>query len=248
MFKTILRNTACVTVALLGLAICVWPASATTIYYDTFTAADGTALNGHTPDVTTGDASWSSVDTGAVIYSDHLYTGYAAAASASTLPFTPESGKVYTLSMDIKPQNYYDMFVGFSDDGSGRYNLGYWLYLNKDAGTTTQLVTSPMRGVAGTDLGNVLSNSVFTNISFVLDTTAAVWKTQMYYGTSSSPAYSYTYTGGNPTINGITIWHDAYSDAQVDNLTLTATPEPTMAALLVTGLIGLLAYAWRKRR
>ena len=34
----------------------------------------------------------------------------------------------------------------------------------------------------------------------------------------------------------------------IDSVTVTATPEPSVMALLVTGLFGLLAYAWRKRR
>ena len=33
-----------------------------------------------------------------------------------------------------------------------------------------------------------------------------------------------------------------------DNLTISQVPEPTALIMLVTGLIGLLAYAWRKRR
>jgi hypothetical protein len=46
---------------------------------------------------------------------------------------------------------------------------------------------------------------------------------------------------------------DASGATQVDYIRLTAgayapTPEPTTFALLVTGMIGLLAYAWRKRK
>ncbi len=34
----------------------------------------------------------------------------------------------------------------------------------------------------------------------------------------------------------------------IDNLTVSTIPEPSTIAILTTGLIGLLAYAWRKRR
>jgi hypothetical protein len=35
---------------------------------------------------------------------------------------------------------------------------------------------------------------------------------------------------------------------EVDNVRLTATPEPGTLVLMATGLFGLLAYAWRKRK
>jgi hypothetical protein len=36
-------------------------------------------------------------------------------------------------------------------------------------------------------------------------------------------------------------------NAQFDNFSLTTTPEPSTIVLLLTGLIGLVVYAWRKR-
>ena len=52
----------------------------------------------------------------------------------------------------------------------------------------------------------------------------------------------------NPTTSYIGFGND---DAwgYIDNVKLSvATPEPSTLALLATGLLGLLAYAWRKRR
>ncbi len=40
----------------------------------------------------------------------------------------------------------------------------------------------------------------------------------------------------------------APEDIFADNLTISPIPEPSTLALLVTGLIGLLAYAWKKRK
>jgi hypothetical protein len=41
---------------------------------------------------------------------------------------------------------------------------------------------------------------------------------------------------------------DGDSTTLIDNMSYHAVPEPSALALLATGLVGLLAYAWRKRR
>ena len=60
----------------------------------------------------------------------------------------------------------------------------------------------------------------------------------LYGAQVSSATNDYVSVGAK---NGVRIWTDNF---QVGS----ATPEPSAIALLVTGLIGLLAYAWRKRR
>ncbi|MBN1394173.1 MAG: PEP-CTERM sorting domain-containing protein [Pirellulales bacterium] len=55
-----------------------------------------------------------------------------------------------------------------------------------------------------------------------------------------------------PTYNVIGVELRAYSATYnyvgVDDITISYVPEPSTIALLATGLIGLLAYAWRKRK
>jgi hypothetical protein len=74
--------------------------------------------------------------------------------------------------------------------------------------------------------------------------------------------YSYhTTSGGTAIVNrqhtglsagayyfGIGGYDGGFRGALMDNLSYTTVPEPSMLALLVVGLSGLLAYAWRKRK
>jgi hypothetical protein len=69
--------------------------------------------------------------------------------------------------------------------------------------------------------------------------------------------FTYTVTDGSPMLSAI---REAFSlenvaveggaPSRVDNIsfTLTQVPEPGTVMLLTTGLLGLLAYAWRKRK
>jgi len=65
--------------------------------------------------------------------------------------------------------------------------------------------------------------------------------------TAANPAY----VGGYIQVHfgfgggGTTPYGDQFF---IDNVQLTATPEPGTLVLVVVGLVGLLAYAWRKRR
>lgn len=58
--------------------------------------------------------------------------------------------------------------------------------------------------------------------------------------------------GGDPFIGGLdefAYWRGtSLSDAQMQNLGNAAIPEPSVMVLVATGLVGLLAYAWRKRK
>lgn len=60
------------------------------------------------------------------------------------------------------------------------------------------------------------------------------------YGVSSVGLYSKTWTAGSTPAN--------ISNATFDSMSFTVVPEPSSLATLATGLFGLLAYAWRKRK
>jgi hypothetical protein len=75
------------------------------------------------------------------------------------------------------------------------------------------------------------------------------------YDSFTPASCSYTVTPDDPAIGheirvmfGLTadVAGDQYAD--FDNFQLTATPEPSTLVLLGTSLVGLLAYAWRKRK
>ena len=71
---------------------------ASTIYNETFSGLSTTDLNGTAPDTTTGGEVWSSsTDWNKDGSTDALSTG----GDSAFLAFTPETGKVYTLSATL---------------------------------------------------------------------------------------------------------------------------------------------------
>ena len=198
------------------------------IYFDDFSGS-GANLNGTTPDITpTGTETWTAdgtwKDNG---YNAEWWNGY----KAGTLPFVPDSGKVYTLSaiLDADPLNS----EGYNSDPIG---IGFgggpgFAFYDNGAGTVNST------GPSTVDEGGYGKGAI--SVAIVLDTTAAAWTVEWFINDVSvrgPEAYAV-----NPTITTITIWKD-WMCGSVDDLTLT--PEPATLSLLVLGGLAML----RRRR
>ena len=247
----------CVSAALLvGSISFAAPANADIIYSDTFTGTNGTALNGHVPDVTTGGASWTA-ESGFTLQNGTAATSAEAGAS---LPIVITSGSIYTLSADIDiptGSSGHWLGMGFAaanysrDENGGLTGLAQvgcdWM-LQTDAGL---VYASPGIGTGGIYQCNSVTTGVSHHYSTVLNTSITHWSATWYV--DGSQVYQSTYGSNWPTGQYyvmLTCNNTLTSAGSYDNLTLSSTsvPEPSALSLLVVGVISLLAYAWRKRR
>ena len=170
------------------------------------------------------------------------------------LPFVPQSGHVYTLSADI---NYTRLA-----NGSGIEILGF--SSTKLAGDVMGNTMAPKFNdyekdwIAAVDAGyNLMSSetsmtSGVHNFKVILNTNPSPYWTAEFKLDNSSVygPISYTSSYPNPTINYVGFGTHYCGGATTDNFTLSVdvVPQPSALVLATLAGLGLLAYAWRKRK
>jgi hypothetical protein len=270
----------CLSLALCAALALATPASATTIYYDSFTHPDDTPFtDGRTTPVTylpveVGGQNWSSQWAMLVLNNSACVGGSPTngmGQKSAFLPFTPQNGKVYNLSMDVN--NTDAGSADFIDFGFAATNdaIGTLPFVNDTTYGITEVApgssgdTYCFTDIASTPLGWQAGSGSLHNYGVQLDTTggAGNWKVS-YYIDGALQTYL-AHADGGPSYQNVTgssfalpagtvINYVGFGGATstafgfVDNFSLTVTPEPSTLVLLSMGLVSLLAYAWRKRK
>lgn len=245
--------------AVLSAAVCLSAPqlNAEIIYQDDFSAAAGT-LNGSTVQSSSGtqggtlDATWLSglgSTSGTSVFN---FSGSGTLNPSSDfanvyfafLPLAVETGKIYTLTVDIDPtdaNSTSNLGVGFSDNNTTATGTqgGHspWVRYNRD-GTGRIMDGGTLKDTFGTDV----DSSVPIRASLALDTTAALytvdWSIVNLNTSTSIGSGSFTYTT-NPTFSHVFL-NTANSNGTFDNFQVTAIPEPASIVLLGGGLLLLL--------
>ena len=226
--------------------------AATLIYQDDFSGSGSTNLNGLAPDTATGllggsaGATWLA---NPIFKADGTSSLATASAGSAYLPFSPVSGYVYTISIDIGVTGYDtdhwaaislvngtpstgQAFHGLSNANSyatiGRRDSGY-------SGNNLLRWQGPKNG--GTNSHVVNRTAGVWTLSIILDTQNATdWKFQwLMQGGAGVEVLSPTYDLGTESINYLMISHSNISSFTYDNFSVTAVPEVASSVLAAAG-------------
>ena len=124
------------------------------------------------------------------------------------------------------------------------YSLEYYIYRNQQVYSVYGATTNNGNYATG--------DGTWTSIADVHSTASAVRGTNSLQGVSITDStgivgsYRYLLFTVSPSDNGPGVGQVGTFYGEFD--VVKAVPEPSTIALLTTGLLGLLAYAWRKRK
>ena len=231
-------------------AIAAQYAGASVIYYDDFSGDSGANLRNTIPDITVSGNAWISASTTPWSADGSIAESDTAINRTAYLAFTPEAGKVYTLSLDMNPTGLKSGWFGLGFLGSGAAVGGS---LTESAtGASPWLSMLPahdsVRTYAGTGIAgnlNIYSATVpgadwsgMVNVQIVLDTTASQWTAEWLVNGDS--VRTYTYASGNPSISYVGFSRQTSVGGSVDNFELSVIPEPASVGLFIIAGAGII--------
>jgi hypothetical protein len=197
----------------------------TVIYSDDFSGDSATALNGTAPDIRPGSETWLA---GASYKADGSVVG--ADNNNVFLPFTPMSGKIYILSLDVNVTAGGDAWFAFGFTAGNNttanfanfpINAAPWLLERQDATSTDQTYALTGANISGYVFYNQPPGP--KTLKVVLDTRRAQWRAAWYIGNVLLRG-AVTYDT-NPTITYVGIGKYVNAAGMVDNFKLVdATP------------------------
>ncbi len=239
-------NFAVVMVAILAIVgwACVAPCSANLILNGSFEdGVDPTGIGGMVtgPGSATSDVCWWTLtSTG----SEPNKFNYYADNTWNTPASFPQDGTRYMFPSSASSQRSFEQ--DFSVDGGSIYDVSFWMSGRPNFGSVPTLFdsrvivdTGTLTGTMGVG-GGTLTGADTDTLKLAAPTggsqTQAVWILHSFSFTPSDSATATLRFGPNG------------GDVYIDNVIVELVPEPSTLALLATGLIGLLCYAWRKRK
>ncbi len=257
----------CVVVVLAASAVLLLncPVQANTIVSDAFTGTNGAAIAGRTPDtadlpggvyVATNGSYPATIQSGSANLSTDLGESVTIASAGSYVKPTvlTISASLYegNLTADTPPEATTGPGLGFysSQGGGGSgWNNFTGLFLNPNG--NLELVSPQHIGVAGDAYVGVWNSAIYHTLSYTVDTVAGAISNVVLDGTSYSFPATTIFAGASATqYAGFCVESTtAGRTGSVENFVVSGpVPEPSTLLLLATGLLGLLAYAWRKRK
>ncbi|HHV44288.1 MAG TPA: hypothetical protein GXX57_06445 [Firmicutes bacterium] len=203
-------------------------AQVTILYQDSFSGSPEEYLAGRVPEISYTGQGWISPLIPALVnwqadgtterpVDNHNRNAF--------LPFVPEAGKVYRLSLEVNPTEGNapaEWFgVGFTADcpqttifAHDTVGAGPWILQSWDRSLPSNTFTGP--GTAGEARHPAASGWV--KLEIVLDTTREDWRAEWYYNGELVRTYLYW---GNPTINYVGFGAMRQAAGQVRNFLLT---------------------------
>lgn len=222
---------------------CASRSGAETIFYaDSFDGKSDEVLDGTVPDVSLNEnESWQSSSSGEPWMADGTIT-LRRQSSNAFLPFTPERGKVYSLSVDVRPEG--PLGAGFISLGFAATNIldeafvskdakvSPWVYINNDwiinprsrlasESNGSKKITRTYRTYLGP--GNFAAippkeaYGEWISAELILDTRKEAWLVEWYINGECVRTQEY---GKNPKIHYVGIGRFREASGAVDNFKL----------------------------